>query len=162
VEFFLEKRFGGKWFAQTNFAFAKTKHAGLDGVLRPGSYDYPRVFNLVGGYRLTPKWELSTRLAYLSGRPFTPFDETLSTAQRRGIYDLSRVNGERLPDYFRFDIRIDRTFTVRDKPLLVFAGAQNVISRQNIAGYTWNRSTNSAEVNKQLGIFPLIGLDWRF
>jgi hypothetical protein len=162
IEFFLEKRFSQRWFGQANLAFSKTRHAGLDGVLRPGSFDYPFVFNTVGGYRFNPKWELSTRIAYLSGRPFTPFDEELSTAQRRGIYNLDLVNAERLPDYFRFDIRLDRTFIVRDKPLLVFAGLQNVINRKNVAGFTWNRRSNVPEENEQLGIFPLIGLDWRF
>jgi hypothetical protein len=34
--------------------------------------------------------------------------------------------------------------------------------RQNVAGYTWNRGLNTAEVNQQLGIFPFLGLDWRF
>jgi hypothetical protein len=162
VELFIEKKFSEKWFGQMNLAFSRTRHAGLDGVLRPGSFDYPRVFNAVGGYRLRPKWEVSARLAYLSGRPFTPFDVTNSTAQRRGIFELGRVNAERLPDYFRADFRIDRTFTFRDKPLLVFAGIQNVINRRNVAGYQWNRRLNVQQTNEQLGIFPLIGLDWRF
>ena len=51
---------------------------------------------------------------------------------------------------------------MRDKPLLVFIGAQNIINRQNIAGYTWNRRLNEKQINDQLGLFPLIGMDWRF
>ncbi|HBY59803.1 MAG TPA: hypothetical protein DEH78_08255, partial [Solibacterales bacterium] len=89
IEFFVEKKFGQKWFGQSNFSLSRTRQAGLDGVLRPGAFDFQRIFNAVGGYRLTPKWELSGRLAYLSGRPFTPFDEVLSRAQRRGIFDLA-------------------------------------------------------------------------
>jgi hypothetical protein len=162
VEFFVEKKFTEKWFGQANLSFSSSKQAGLDEILRPSSFDYRRVFNLVGGYRLTKKWELSTRVAYLSGRPFTPFDEVNSIAQRRGIFDLNRVNGERLPDYFRLDIRADRTFTIRDKPLLVFFGLQNVTNRKNIAGYGWDRTVNGIELNEQLGVFPLVGMDWRF
>jgi hypothetical protein len=162
VEFFVEKKFTDRWFGQANLAFSRARQAGLDAIYRPGSFDYPFVFNTVGGYRLTRKWELSTRAVYLSGRPYTPFLPNESVEQRRGIFDLSRVNGERLPDYFRLDIRADRTFTVRDKPLLVFIGFQNVTNRSNVGGFTWNRRTNAVEVNDQLGIFPLIGLDWRF
>jgi hypothetical protein len=162
IELFMEKKFNNKWFGQANFALSQARHGGLDGILRPGSFDYPFVANFVGGYRLTPKWELSTRASYLSGRPFTPFNETLSVAQRRGIFDLDRVNAERLPAYVRIDIRLDRTFTVRDKPLLVFLGVQNVVNRQNVAGYTWNRRLNEPQVNDQLGLFPLIGMEWRF
>ncbi|MBK9168935.1 MAG: TonB-dependent receptor [Bryobacterales bacterium] len=162
IELFVEKKFAAKWFGQMNAAFSRSRQAGLDGIRRPASFDYPRVFNLVGGYRLNPKWEFSVRAAALSGRPITPFDPVLSTQQRRDIFDLDRVNAERLPAYVRLDLRADRTFIVRDKPLLFFIGAQNVLNRKNVAGYTWNRRTNSERINEQLGIFPLIGLDWRF
>ena len=95
VEFFVEKRLTSKLYGQGNLSFSRTRHAGLDGVLRPGSFDYPFVFNLVGGYRLSPAWELSARLSFLSGRPYTPYDQAVSTAQRRGVYDLARVNAAR-------------------------------------------------------------------
>jgi hypothetical protein len=162
IEFFFEKKFSEKWFGQGNVAFSRNRQAGLDGVFRPGSFDYPRVVNFVGGYRFNPKWEVSLRSAYLSGRPFTPFDFDLSRQQRRPVFDLARVNAERLPDYVRLDVRVDRTFIVRDKPLLVFIGAQNIINRKNVAGFTWNRRSNTVQTNEQLGLFPLIGLDWRF
>lgn len=162
IELFMEKKFSAKWFGQANFAVSEARHAGLDGILRPGSFDYPFVANFVGGYRLSPKWEVSTRASYLSGRPFTPFNEALSAEQRRGIFELDRVNAERLPAYVRIDIRLDRTFTVRDKPLLVFLGVQNVVNRRNVAAYTWNRRLNEQQVNEQLGLFPLIGMEWRF
>ena len=162
VELFIERKFSDNWYGQANLAFSETRHAGLDGVLRPGSFDYPVVANLVGGYRFNPRWELSTRVSYLAGRPYTPYDPVLSTEQSRGIYDLSRVNAERLPDYFRMDIRIDRRFTVGGEPLIVFAGAQNVTNRQNIAGYSWSRRTNVVVEQEQQGLFPILGVEWRF
>ena len=47
-------------------------------------------------------------------------------------------------------------------PVLLFVGAQNITGRKNVAGYTWNRRLNIVQTNEQLGIFPTIGLDWRF
>jgi len=162
IEFFAEKKFTNKWFGQANFALSRNKQAGLDGILRPATYDYPRVFNTVGGYRLNSKWEFSARLAALSGRPYTPYDDAISRVQRRGVFDLARLNSERLPAYIRLDLRADRTFLVREKPLLVFVGAQNVLNRKNYGGIGWNRTNNRSELGEQLGLFPLIGLDWRF
>ena len=161
VELFAERR-TGRVRGQANLALSRTRHAGLDGVLRPGSFDYPVAVNVVGGYRLNSQWEASTRATFLSGRPYTPFDEAVSTLQRRGVYDLARVNGVRAPDYVRLDLRVDRTFTVGGRPLNVFAGVQNVINRRNIAGYRWNRRLNAAQLDEQQGIFPILGLDWRF
>lgn len=162
VELFVEKRLTSKLYGQGNLSFSRTRHAGLDGVLRPGSFDYPFVFNLIGGYRLTPVWELSARVSFLSGRPYTPYDQAVSTAQRRGVYDLTRVNAERAPDYGRVDLRLDRTFTVGGQPLNIFLGVQNVTNRKNFASYSWNRRTNAQQFGEQQGIFPILGFDWRF
>ena len=162
VELFVEKRLTSKLYGQGNLSLSRTRHAGLDGVLRPGSFDYPFVFNLVGGYRLSPVWEFSARLSFLSGRPFTPYDQAVSTAQRRGVYDLTRVNAERAPDYARIDVRVDRSFSVGGQPLNLFVGVQNVTNRRNFASYTWNRRTNAQQFGEQQGIFPIVGFDWRF
>ncbi|MEP6919317.1 MAG: hypothetical protein ABJC89_26985, partial [Acidobacteriota bacterium] len=101
LEFSAGKAFTDTWYGQVNLAISRTRQAGLDAVRRPGSFDYPAVFNVSGGYKVTPRWDVSMRLSYLSGRPYTPFDSEQSTAQRRGIYDLTQVNTARLPDYFR-------------------------------------------------------------
>lgn len=162
IEFLAEKKFGSKWYGQANLALSSATQAGLDGVQRPAAFNYPRIFNVTGGYRLNPKWEFALRVSYLSGRPYTPFDLPNSQAQRRGIFDLTQVNALRLPAYARVDFRVDRMLTVRGKPLRLFFGAQNVINRENIASYIWNRSANQVQVNKQIGLFPLIGMDWTF
>jgi outer membrane receptor protein involved in Fe transport len=162
IELFAEKKFSTRWYGQANLAYMRSRQGGLDGVLRPSTYDYPVVANAVGGYRISRKWEASLRFSYLTGRPYTPFDERLSTQQRRGIFDLTQVNAQRLPDYARLDLRVDRTFTFRDKPVLLFIGAQNVTNRRNIGGIGWNRDKNISQFGEQLGLFPLIGLDWRF
>ena len=101
-------------------------------------------------------------MSVLGGRPYTPFDTEVSTAQYRGVYDLTRVNAERAPAYARFDVRVDRTFTIGGQPLNVFAGVQNLTNRRNVGGYIWNRAINAADVNEQQGIFPILGLDWKF
>ena len=91
-----------------------------------------------------------------------PTTEAISTQQRRGVYDLTRVNAERAPDYSRIDIRVDRTFSVSGQPLNVFFGVQNVTNRRNFASYNWNRRTNSQQFGEQQGLFPILGFDWRF
>jgi hypothetical protein len=162
VELFAERKGNGRWYGQANVAVSRARHAGLDGVLRPGSFDYPVVFNMTGGFRVSPKWEVGGRVSYLSGRPYTPYDVGASTLQRRGVFDLARVNGVRAPYYFRADVRVDRTFTIAGRPLIVFAGAQNITNRKNFSQETWNRTTNAVDGSEQLGVFPLVGLEWRF
>ncbi len=159
-EVFAEKKSGGTWFGQANLSYSKARHAGLDGVMRPGAYDRPLVFNAVGGRRIGRKWELGLRVAYLSGRPYTPFDLEISREQRRGVFDLGRVNQSRFEDYFSLDLRVDRSFRVKGKDVLVFVGLQNVTGRENATTLLWNRVTNAAEFPAGLTRFPLVGLEW--
>jgi uncharacterized protein YbjT (DUF2867 family)/ligand-binding SRPBCC domain-containing protein len=151
---------GSRWNGQANLAFSRARYAGIDGVPRPGSFDYPVVANALGSYQVTPAWSLSMKMAYLGGRPFTPIDPALSAAQRRAVYDLSRVNGERARDYFRIDLRVDRTFGIGDRRVSIFAGAQNITNRKNFAGATWDRRNNTMKTLEQLGLFPILGLEW--
>ncbi len=162
IEVSIERKPGGRWYGQANIAWSRARHAGLDGVLRPGSFDSPVVANADGGVALNSRWQLSARFSYLAGRPYTPFDEALSAAQRRGIYDISLVNGRRAPDYARLDLRVERRFLVGGQPLVIFGGIQNVTGRENVAQYTWNRRRNEISTQTQIGIFPILGLDWRF
>jgi hypothetical protein len=164
IELFAERKAapGARWYGQANVAISRARYAGRDGVLRPGSFDYPIVFNLAGSYRLGGRWDLSIRAAYLGGRPFTPFDLERSAAQRRAVYDVTRVNAERGPAYVRLDVRVDRALTVAGRPFVFFAGAQNVTDRRNVAGYGWDRRQNLPKINTQQGLFPIAGLEWRF
>lgn len=162
VELLFERKPGGRWYGQANLAISKARHAAADGVLRPGSYDYPVIFNLDGGWQLTSRWLLSSRVSWLGGRPFTPFDEPASIAAGRGVFDLSAVNGRRAPDYFRADVRIERAFTLSRTELTVFGGVQNLTNRRNFSGYYWNRRFEVVQFQEQMGAFPILGLDWRF
>ncbi len=160
VELFIERAPGDRWYGQANLAVARSRQAGLDGILRPGAFDYPFVFNLSGGVDLTERWQLSTRVAWLAGRPYTPFDEALSRSVRRGIFDLGRVNDERAPAYFRLDVRAERAFGA-ERAFTLFFGVQNLTNRKNFSGFSWNRRTNTVRFQDQQGLFPILGLRWR-
>jgi len=162
IELQTQRKAGSRWYGQVNLSVSRARHAGLDGVLRPGSFDSRLVLNVDGGVQLTRAWQVSARFSYLSGRPYTPFDEGASTAAGRGLFDLDQVNGRRAQAYARLDVRAERTFTVRGRRVLVFFGVQNLANRRNVAGYSWNRRTNQLIVQEQLGIFPILGLEWRF
>jgi hypothetical protein len=164
VELFAERKpdTASSWYGQANLAWSRSRYSGLDGVLRPSSFDYPVVANALGTYRLSRNWDASTRLAFLAGRPYTPIDTALSTAGRRAIYQLDRVNALRAPAYFRVDLRIDRRWTVNGLPVSLFAGMQNLTNRKNVSGYGWDRRGASVRTLEQLGLFPIAGLDWQF
>lgn len=164
IEVFAERKAqaDARWFGQANLSLSRSRYTATDRVWRSGDFDYPVVANAVGTYRMSDRWLLGSRVSFLSGRPYTPIDSTLSAASRRAIYDLSRVNAERAPAYFRLDLRVDRRWVIKGQTVTVFAGAQNITNRKNFAGFTWDRRNGGLRKLDQLGIFPIIGLDWPF
>ncbi len=162
IEFYARRRMTDRLYGQVNFSIAGSRRTALDGICRPGGFDARYVFNLTGGYRIGAHWEVAGRFVIYSGRPYTPFDETLSRAQNRPIYDLAQVNALRAPSYQRLDFRVDRTFRVWRGHMNVYGGLTNAFNRENYFGHSWSYSRHQPKRLTQLGILPLCGLEWRF
>jgi outer membrane cobalamin receptor len=162
VEFYLQKRLTGHLYGQVSYSYSRTRHAALDGVERPGSFDIPHVLSLVGGYRLNDTWEFSAKFTYSSGRPTTPLDLEASQAQNRTIYDAARINAERIPDYHRLDVRGDYRAHFDGWNLVAYLELQNVYNRENVFMYTWNEKTGEPYVVNQIAFFPVGGVKIEF
>jgi hypothetical protein len=117
--------------------YSSTLYAAADGVLRAGNYDFPLVGNGLIAIEFPKAFKLSVRDTYASGRPYTPFNVTLSEQQARGIYDLSRVNALRGPAYNRLDFDVGRKFRIPKGLLTVNGGMDNALDRGNFLGYAW-------------------------
>jgi hypothetical protein len=118
-------------------SYSRTRYAAADGVLRSGNYDFPVVANVQATVKLPWKFEIAGRNTYATGRPYTPFNITLSEQQKRGIYDLTKINAVRGPFYDRTDVDVNRDFHLRRGVLNVHAGVENALNRQNFMGYAW-------------------------
>ena len=87
--------------------------------------------------RLPAQFKLSLRNTYATGRPYTPFDISLSEEQARGIYDLTRINATRGSAYNRPDADFNRAIRIRGKSLNIYGGLENALNRQNFLGMAW-------------------------
>ncbi|WP_446742555.1 TonB-dependent receptor plug domain-containing protein [Silvibacterium acidisoli] len=156
-----------------NASLAKNEFTGLDGIYRPGNFDYPFVLNAAGRYTFARRYGLSWRYEYTTGRPYTPFLPTASTVQNRPVYDLSHINAERAPFYSRLDFRANRIFSFGTRQLSLYGGLQNAFDRQNFLGMAWlprydltgacEKSVNACIVaQNQMGIFPDFGAVFTF
>ena len=136
-------------------SYSRTRYAALDGILRPGNYDFPLVANAIANVQLHWGWELSLRNSYATGRPYTPFNIPLSEAQSRGIYDLSRLNGVRAPDYNRLDADVNRDFHLGKGVMNIHAGVENALDRQNFLGLVWMNSCHPQPTDTHCALIPM-------
>lgn len=98
-------------------------------------YDQPVIAVLVGNYRFSEKWTLGARWNYHSGTPYTPIvgAGTYPDGRARPLY--GPINSERLPDYHRLDLRLDREFSRRTKG---YVEVINAYAHKNVGGYRYN------------------------
>jgi hypothetical protein len=162
VELYLQKKLTGRGYGQVSYSFSRTRHAAMDGVSRPGSFDLPHVVSLIGGYRPGSRWELSGRFTFASGRPYTPLLLPDSRDQNRPILDLAQVNAARSPSYNRLDLHAERRFDFRGWSMVSFFDLQNAYNRKNVFQYVWNPKTREQVALNQIGLLPVGGFTLQF
>jgi hypothetical protein len=156
----------------SSVTYSRTRYRAQDGVSRSGNFDIPLVGNLLATVSLPRAIRLNLRDTYASGRPYTPFDVSLSEAQFRGIYDLTLVNGRRGPSYNRLDIEASRDFRIGKGLLNLYGGVDNVLGRQNFLGYQWldrcplgstcNGNGAPMLATYQMPLLPAVGMRFQF
>jgi outer membrane receptor for ferrienterochelin and colicin len=126
--------------------------------------DQTHNINIVGQYRLTPRWELGARYRYVSGDPSTPVVDAVYDSDA-DVYSpvYGRTNSDRNSSFQQLDIRVDRHWTYNTWKLTAYLDIQNVLNRENAEGdpsYNFNyRESKSAA---GLPILPSFGLKGEF
>lgn len=137
VELLLRAHRGDRLELLSSASYSKTLYAAVDGILRPGNFDFPLVANGMATVELPGKLFAAFRDTYASGRPYTPFNIAASEQQSRGIYNLDQVNALRGPAYNRVDADFHRAFHVHGGLLNIYGGVENAFNRPNFLGYAW-------------------------
>ncbi len=162
VELVLQKKLAKDFYGLLSGSLYQSRYRGYDKVWRDRVFGNRWLMSMEGGYIASEKWEYSVRWVAAGGRPYTPFDIQESTARNSGIYDLSRINGSRLPAYHSLNFRIDRRFNFRNSNLIVFLDIWNLYNRKNLAAYYWNELENQRDRYDQWSLLPVFGFEWEF
>ena len=162
IEIILQKKLAEEFYGLISASLSNTKYKDYFGNWHDRIYDNKFNFNLEGGYIPGNDWEFKIRWIYAGGAPYTPFDYEASKAAGVGIWDISRTNSERLPDYHSMNIRIDKRFYFASSNLLIYLSVWNVYNRQNIASYFWNEVKNEIDSETQWSTMPVMGVEYEF
>ncbi len=123
-------------------------------------FDNKFLFQIVGGYKPNKNWETSVRWSYAGGAPYTPFDMVKSRELNTGIYDLTKINGERMPEYHSLNLRIDRRFNFQNSNIVAYLSIWNLYNRKNEALYVWNKAKKDVRTLYQWRFLPIIGIEY--
>ncbi len=156
IEFFFQKVLTKNFYGTANFSLFEAKYKALDGIERKSDFDNRFLISVVGGYRFADSWEVSSKFRFTGGRPYTPINPV------NGTKSVSQYNTERLPDYSRIDVRIDKRWNFKSWTLVTYIDVQNILNKKNITNYKWNKFTRKIETNESIGLLPSIGINAMF
>ncbi len=169
AELTAQKKKVERWYGSAAYSLGRSAFSGLDGRLRPSSWDVRHTVSVVGGLSLGRSWEAGVKWRYLSGRPYTPFDPARSAAEyalsRRGAPDYDRLNSLRSPAYHRLDVRLDRRFALSRWNAVVYLDVQNVYNRANLFGYEYTEDPAFPDNRRpvdNIGLLPNFGFSIEF
>ncbi len=150
-------------------------------------FDYRQILTVAGGYKFefhkqdwfqklkSEKWygfiswipiapadenEVSLRMRYLGGKPYTPqsYNHRLATWY---IDPSLERNTERFPAYFRLDIMFIQRHYFKKSSLVAFVDIQNVFNTDNIWDYRYNADGTRDKI-LQYKVFPVGGFMLEF
>lgn len=101
-------------------------------------------------------WGIDLRALYQGGFLAMPIDTLGSIAAGTTLYQSEKGFAERLPDFFRLDLRLSHK---RNKPgytRTIALDIQNASNRQNIAWRYYDPVLGAVQTRFQLGIIPLL------
>ncbi len=156
LELFLQKRMAEvPHYALLSISYNESKFRGLDGVLRPSSFDQRWIINFGGGYIPNNRWEFSAKFRLATGRPYTPFDANYNKLAE--LYNTRRIGVNH-----SLDLRVDRRWSAGKMYLITYVDVQNVYNRPFNDIPRWNSYKQELDSTSSIGLLPSIGLSAEF
>ncbi|NUN10946.1 MAG: TonB-dependent receptor [Ignavibacteriaceae bacterium] len=162
VEITLQKKLLDGYYGIVSYGLSDVRFTALDGISRPGSFDFGNIFTIVLGYIPNSVFECSFKWRYAGGRPYTPFNEPLSKLYGKGVEDYSRTNALRHPPYHRLDLRADYRITFDNWNIVTYFELQNAYFRLNLYETQWDMQENREKNIYQWRFFPVGGFSIEF
>ena len=139
-----------------------SKYKALDGVLRNSRYNGNYAFSFTAGKEFHPEgsknrtYGINLRTLYSGGFRTTPIDYNRSILEGETKYIESEAYSEKLPDYFRTDLRLSIKRNRARMTSTLALDIQNVSNRKNVYGSYFDPQTGKVKTSYQLPLLPIL------
>jgi hypothetical protein len=142
----------------------RSEYAGSDEVWRSTRWDGRFATSLLAGKEfifgtLAGKNRvlgLNIKLTYYGGFRDTPIDVAASKQRQETVYVTNRAFSEKLPDYFRTDVRFSWKQNRPRSTRTLSLDLQNATNRQNVFGRYYDATTGNTRTAYQTGLIPIL------
>lgn len=132
LEFLTQRRLKKGFYGIASFTLFRSEFKDQSQTYVQSSWNSRYIVSITGGKILNKNWEIGTRFRFSGGSPYTPYDIATSSLKSnydiypQGIADYSRLNQNRLDNFYQLDLRIDKKYPFKNFSLNVFFDVQNV------------------------------------
>ncbi|MFK8036709.1 MAG: carboxypeptidase-like regulatory domain-containing protein [Crocinitomicaceae bacterium] len=165
IEFTVQKFFNKSFFFLTTVSLYDSKYRGSDGVLRDTDFNGNFIINgLVGkeftlGKKKNQLLGLGAKITYAGGKRWGFVDIVATNKLKEIVFLDEGYNSRRLPDYFRFDFKVNYTLNSEKVTHEFGLDLVNLFDTKNLLGLTYvpNESNPNEpyQFRNQLGRLPL-------
>jgi hypothetical protein len=147
------------WWGWLSLTAARALRVDEEGRSFPGDYDQPISVTAVGAYDLGKEWELSGRVQYTSGQPFTPLYGVYVPSDTFFTPIRGELNSDRYPYYFRVDARVQKKWSRSYTDWTLYLDVYNLTSRRNAFIAFYNYDYTELLERAGIPIVPTFGLE---
>ncbi|GAB4019846.1 TonB-dependent receptor [Spirosoma migulaei] len=100
----------------------------------PSIWDYRHTLSITGGRRFANSWEVGVKFKFLTGSPYTPINQSLSSlipvfnVNPIGYTDFTKINSQRFNVYSAFDLRVEKTVIIKRFNVSAYVDIQNLFN----------------------------------
>ncbi len=170
VEVFVGGAFAESWDWFAGYSYADAYDL-IDGAEVPRSNDQTHTLRLDFAWHSPWLWDVHFAWRSHTGWPISEVSARLESQGGNPVVvpELVSLNGDRLPDYHRMDLRLQRSWKLKSgSELEVYLQIQNLLGRRNLRGYDVDFEIRDAgQVDVVLdpetwgGTIPSFGFRWR-
>ncbi len=162
IEAFIRRNLDNRWFGFLSYTFSNTRIKANDQApVTPSEFDQTHVLNLAGNYKFTPTLDFGGRFTFRSGDRITEIDETLYDLDFDKYLpqvDPKDIFGDRLPNFYQFDLYLQKKFLLNTWNLVGKVGVQFLAHKPQVFGRRYNFDYTASEDAKGAPAIPFIEL----
>ncbi|ACT96031.1 TonB-dependent receptor [Dyadobacter fermentans] len=168
LEITVEKSLTAGIYVMSTTSLYQSKYTGRDGIERDSRFNGQYVQNLLAGkeWRVgknkTNIFAANIKLLAAGGNRTTPIDLEKSREKGRTERDWSRSYSDKLPDYFRADLRVSYTKNKRRTTSTISLDLQNATNRLNALERYYNKKEDRVKTVTQTGLLPVLNYRLEF
>lgn len=169
IELTAERFLNNNFYALMSLSLYDSKFKAADGIWYNTRFNGNMALSFTSGkeWALSKKENarilgLNIKTIYAGGLRETPIKEKESIASGTAVYDLGRTYEEKLPDYFRTDLRISLKRNYKKATGTVALDIQNVSNRGNVGGRYYDKASGQVKTWKQAPLIPVISYRLEF